>query len=181
MSIKLVCNEKIIIEIPCIIWLDIKSHIIGATFEYLLTKFEKDKEKYGHITDTKHPDYIGKFSSYYGEMMDIQYINDEFMKHSNNDDNIIIHTFLKMCNMLNCVNTLFHFEVGGLHTLCSKSEHGGYYSPGNSLDIWLLLNIIRPFINVNDFEYYDYIYGDNNSLYNAFLFSHTSLEKLYAI
>jgi hypothetical protein len=179
MSIKLSCNDETIFEIPYIIWLDIKSHIIGATFEYLSDKFEKDKSKYSYITDTNHPNYIGNFSSYYGEMMDLQYINDEIMKHSNNNDNIMIHTFLKMCNMMNCVNTLYHFDVGGLYTLCSKSEHGGYYSPGNSLDICLLLNIIRPFINdCEDYEYFHYIYGEK-SIYDAFSFSHTSLQKLY--
>lgn len=179
MTTKFLCNDEIILEIPYNIWLDIKVHIICATFEYLSQKFEKDQTQYGHICDMSHPNYIGQFSSYYGEMHDLQYINDEIIKHSNNDDNIIIHTFLKLCNMMNCVNSLYRFDVSGLHTLCSKSEHGGYYSPGNSFDIWMLLNIIRPFMN--DFEYYDYIYGDDNSLHNAFLFSHTSLEKLCAI
>jgi hypothetical protein len=186
MSIKFICNDKTIFEIPYHIWLDIKSHIITSTFEYLLDNFEINKQKYSYITDINHPNYIGQYSSYYGEMMDLQYVNNEIMKSTsnNNDDTItitmMVHTFLKMCNIMNCVNSLYHFDVGGLHTLCSKSEHGGYYSPGNSLDVCLLLNIIKPFINNDDYEYFQYIYGEN-SMYDAFTLSHTSLQKLIVL
>ena len=79
MSIKFICNDKTIFEIPYHIWLDIKSHIITSTFEYLLDNFEINKQKYSYITDINHPNYIGQYSSYYGEMMDLQYVNNEII------------------------------------------------------------------------------------------------------
>jgi hypothetical protein len=182
MSIEVVCNNEVKFKISYNLWLDIKVHIIGATFEYLTHKFEEDQKKYGHIMDIHDPNYIGNLSSYYGEIHDLQYINNEIMKYSNNNDNIIIHTFLKLCNMMNCVNSFYRFDVGGLHTFCSKSEHGGYYSPGNSFDICLLLQLIKPFINTdNDYEYYEYIYGETNSLYSIFRLSYDSHQKLVVL
>ena len=54
----------------------------------------------------------------------------------------------------NITNTLIYFNIGGLYTLCNKSDCEGYYSVGNSYDILHLITLIKPFINKD----YDCLY-----------------------
>lgn len=185
MSIKILYDTTILSEIDYSIWLEMRENIIESTFQYLLHTFEKDKEKYGNITETTDPNYIGKTSSYYNDMMDLKYIIQvvrEDVNKTENTENIILHSFVKMCNIMNSVNALLRFEVGGLYTLCTKSDHGGYYSPGNSLDICLLLDKIKPFaIKHNSYKEqkgYTTIYGID-SIYSVFNFSHATLQNIY--
>lgn len=44
------------------------------------------------------------------------------------------------------INDFIRFDIGGLWSLMSKSDDIGYYSPGNSLDIIILLKRLEMYI-----------------------------------
>ena len=44
------------------------------------------------------------------------------------------------------IDVLIFFGVGGLFSLCNKSDCEGYYSVGNAYDICELFHIIKPFL-----------------------------------
>jgi hypothetical protein len=85
---------------------------------------------------------------------------------------------LTLCNDINLLNALNKFHLGGLFALCNQSDCNGHYTPGNSLDICILLDIIEP--NLKSYESYDCIYQENqfnqfyNYLYKVFEHSHTN-------
>ena len=54
------------------------------------------------------------------------------------------------------MNSLNYFDISGLFCICNKNEDG-YYSPGNSLDICILFDKIKPF--TQKYGIYDYIYS----------------------
>jgi hypothetical protein len=46
-------------------------------------------------------------------------------------------------------NTLIFFGMNGLYKLIAKSDCEGFYSPGDSLDICNMLNLIEPYLSVD--------------------------------
>lgn len=75
---------------------------------------------------------------------------------------------LYMHNSLN-LNTLIHYDIGGLYALCNKEYDQGYYSPGNSLDICNLFDEIEEAVKKYNASLYDAIYGpDEENIYNCF-------------
>jgi len=70
------------------------------------------------------------------------------------------------------VEQFIYFNILGIYVLCNKSDSDGYYSPGNSLDIICLLDLIKQYL-INS-EVYSCIYVNENSVYNLF---NESLQK----
>ena len=52
------------------------------------------------------------------------------------------------------LNSLNYFDISGLFCICNQNKHG-YYSPGNSLDICILFDKIKPF--TQKYGVYDYM------------------------
>lgn len=129
---------------------------------------------------------IGENSQYYRHMNDVKQIIARIEKESETKTKITpptdgatnVWNFIKACNneddvgvLARACNTNFdwldaltYFEINGLHTLCNKRDCEGYYSPGNSIDICHLLDLIKPFVKVNDEYIYGRIYEDNYKL-----------------
>jgi len=54
------------------------------------------------------------------------------------------------------INSLNYFGLGGLYALCNQSDCEGFYTPGNSLDIYRLLVKIKPRVEKYE-DFYDRI------------------------
>jgi hypothetical protein len=48
------------------------------------------------------------------------------------------------------IDTFISLDIYGLYVLVQKSDCDGFFSPGNALDIFILLQTIKPFI-MNEF------------------------------
>lgn len=83
----------------------------------------------------------------------------------------------KSCSDDKYVNALDYFEVGGLYALCNNICSVCFYTPGNSLDIWLLLKKIEPFMKKSPM--YIYVYEEPCSLYHLFHHSYSAQRKVY--
>lgn len=133
-------------------WAEIRKTIILATFKYLKEKFE-DKEKYGDECEDfcyvkLIQNLIEKFEYIYNAM-----------GCSNNLLSILNSNLIYQ-------DALIHFDLGGLYSLCNKSDCEGYYTPGNSLDICKLLDIIKDSLHNLDSEY-DWIYDEKYEKYDG--------------
>lgn len=133
-------------------WAEIRKTITLATFKYLKEKFE-DKEKYGDKYEY----------SYY--VKEIQNLIKNFEYSYNVMDSTNNLLFL-LNGKLSYVDALIHFDLGGLYSLCNKSDCEGYYTPGNALDICKLLDIIKDSLHNLDSEY-DWIYDEKYEKYDG--------------
>lgn len=184
MDINIYCDDKIF-SCSDNYWHKIRTNIIKATIDYIKDKFTLDKEVF--ITeDINDENYIGVGSYYEYYMNNINEIIDEINEvnkinfyYVNMDmqlDNTIrvLMTFVSEFKYLSALN---YFGLGGLFALCNQSCSECYYTPGNSLDICLLLNKINFYMK--KYEGYVCIYNlDNseiNSIYDVFETSHTKL------
>jgi hypothetical protein len=91
----------------------------------------------------------------------------------------IFNAFSEHLGDLCFINILIQFGVGGIYTLCNKSDCDGFYTPGNSYDICELLNVIKPFTiknkdNLDDEE--NWVYRCTDKLLE--LFQESSEKKL---
>lgn len=77
-----------------------------------------------------------------------------------------LDNFINITNNLDFVDDLIYFDVGGLFALCNKSDCDGFYSPGNSLDICKLFELIEPYVKEIDENIHDMIYIYNNHMNN---------------
>lgn len=190
MTIDIICADK---TFSCsnIYWYKIKTNIIKASMDYLKDKFTKDQELYTS-QDTGNADYIG-IGSYYDYYMnnmtelinEIGEINKSDFYYVNIDiqlDNTI-RVFMSFASELKNVSSLNYFDVGGLFSLCNQSDNEGYYTPGNALDICLLLDKIKFYMK--KYEGYNCIYKTQmvtcNTLYDVFETSHLRLIKVSLI
>jgi len=79
--------------------------------------------------------------------------------------------FQNITNHFSYVDALIYFGVGGLYSLCYKSDCDGLYSPGNSLDICNFFDLMKEHIKAYDEIMYDRIYipDDGDScIYDVF-------------
>lgn len=184
MDITIVCDD---IDFRCSYsyWNKIRTNIIKASIDYISNKFIRDKYLYT-TTDVDDEKYIG-IGSYYdyykgnienmitvineGNKMNFYYVNMDMQL-----DNTI-KNFMKQTVEFKNLSSLNYFELGGLFALCNLSDFEGYYTPGNSLDICLLLDKIKFYMK--KYEGYNSIYNMNivlgNTIYDIFKNSHTKL------
>lgn len=149
-------------------WHIIRCEIIQATIDYIIHKVEEDKKKYGHIKENDDENYIGKgsYDFLYKKLLDplISTSEDKLLK-----------TVVRLSKQLGSVDALIYMGVGGIIALCNKSDCEGFYSPGNSLDICMLFDNIKPFL-----EKYEDTYGCvyNSELYEMFETSYKTLTNV---
>ena len=167
-------------------WNDLRQTVIRATFKYIQDKFQKDEELYKNITDEEDKKFIGEGSTYncYKNV-----IKDMIkLMESKNSTNIFgtnntINNFINLCINLSTIDALIYFDIGGLYSLCNKSDCEGYYSVGNSIDICQLFDLIEPFIEKINANWHGAIYEAekrpmDNRLYDLFKESAIKNKKI---
>lgn len=166
-------------------WNELRKLIIQATFNYIQDKFQKDYELYKDSTEDDE-NWIGEGSSYNCYKKDMIKIIEQMNLQSKTKnvfgmDNTI-NNLINLCINLSFVDALIHFDIGGLYSLCNKSDCEGYYSVGNSVDICQLFDLIEPFIKNMDENTHKSIYVPgsryNNILYELFKESATTNKKI---
>jgi hypothetical protein len=162
MGIDLYCSDK---TFGCSYgtWFNVRNTLIEATFEYIvvhlgITKYDADIEELGAMSALKL--YIEKIKN--GVILKDNVLG----KESNLIDQFIIYS-----RQLEFVDLLIQFGIGGIYTLCNKSDCEGFYSVGNSYDICDLLKVVKPFLlknkdNINDQE--NWLYGCIDEVINVF-------------
>ena len=105
----------------CENWNTIQKTIIKASFDYLDNYNQTDEE-------------IEKY------MQIIQYSLARIFANES-----VVKNFMKACQQPQVINALFKFDIYGLYVLCNK-DHNEPYSVGNSLDIYELIHIIKPYL-----------------------------------
>ena len=158
MRIELFCNDKLF-YCSYSYWNNIRTNIIRATFDYIEDKINKDKllDKdfiFDFETDFDLENMDDKTISEYYHNVKTIYNLKAFIKPE--QSKISISNFIKLCRYSNYLNSLNYFDISGLFCICNKNEDG-YYSPGNSLDICILFDKIKPF--TQKYGIYDYIYS----------------------
>jgi hypothetical protein len=179
MGIDLTCDNK---NFSCSYssWHNIRAELVEATFAYLediianQTKgIDEERLEYsvfGHLKQyiTEIREQCASFEN------DKPPINPFALLYSKRT---IFNAFSEHLGDLCFINILIQFGVGGIYTLCNKSDCEGFYSVGNSYDICELLNVIKPFTiknkdNLDDEE--NYIYRCTYKLLDLF---QESLDK----
>ena len=136
-------------------WNNVRNSLIQATFEYLevhfaVTEYEEGTHEHGAMIALK------------------QYIQ-KILNLGKNDK--LIEGFVVYSRILEFVDLLIQFGVGGLYALCNKSDCEGFYSVGNSYDICELLKLVKPFLLKNKEEVdsnENWIYNDIDIITNVF-------------
>lgn len=141
-------------------WNNIRMNIILATFDYIQFKFEKDEELYKNITDQENENYIGDYSNYnsYKNYL-LEFIKAFSLSRITCNG---IDKFIYLTTNLSYIDALIYFDIGGLYSLCNKTDCEGYYSVGNSIDICQLFDLIEPFIKKYDEYCHSSIYEIND-------------------
>ena len=179
MGIDLTCDTK---NFSCSYssWHNIRAELIEATFAYLEDLIANQTK--GIDEERLEYSVIGHLKQYITEIREecASFENDKppispfallFSKRT------IFNAFSEHLGDLCFINILIQFGVGGIYTLCNKSDCEGFYSVGNSYDICELLNVIKPFTiknkdNLDDEE--NYIYRCTDKLIELF---QESLDK----
>lgn len=163
-------------------WNEIRANTIKITIKYIQKKFKEyiDKnnlEDYDEdsIDNSSYWYYMNVIKELINEMDEIETAK-KFVSEVNIDNTISI--FIHQCYNLNLVNAFNYFEIGGLIALCNQNDCDGYYTPGNSLDICVLFDIIKDTFMMHNIFIYDYIYTSKNNLYDVFQESYTTVNKV---
>jgi hypothetical protein len=69
----------------------------------------------------------------------------EIINKIESEPDLKIDIFLYYCNQQHFVDGLIFLNLYGLYAFCNKSDCDGYYSIGNSHDIFQLFNLINDF------------------------------------
>jgi len=154
-------------------WNEFRKTIIKSTFDYIQNKFKREEKLYKNITDEEDKNYIGEGSSYNCYKKDllkiIETMQTSYEKNIFGLDNTI-NNFIVITRNLSYVNSLIYFDIGGLYSLCNKSDCEGFYSVGNSVDICQLFDLIEPFIKLNDKDFHSAIYNTESRFYGQCLY-----------
>lgn len=183
MRFELICNDKLF-YCSASYWNNIRSNIIKATFDYIEYKIIKDgilDKNLDSDSDLEIDSYLDSdfdtcdktISEYYHHIKTIYNLKDFLRLETNN---INIGNFIKLSHYTLYSNSLNYFDVIGLFYICEQKE---YYSPGNSLDIFILFDKIKPF--TKKYGIYDYIYSEElhmTCLQNVVNESYTKLRDV---
>jgi hypothetical protein len=182
MGVDFICDEK---GLSCTYskWNSIRKKILKVSLEYLKHKFEEDIKLHG----TKLADdvnYIGEYSQYNYNKQSILNIIKNMDKDYSKDLGIdrTIDLFVSLTNKIKHTDALIYFEMGGLVSICNKSDCEGFYSPGNSLDICHLLNLLKPLLLAkNESEHNDELHIDYTTfvrMVELFEYSYKNLKNV---
>jgi hypothetical protein len=157
MGIDITCNEK---SFSCGYgsWNKIRIATIIATAEYLKylkTTNQFEERTYPYVSLEIINEFMSELISYGKEPepdqepkqasdQDAKQEPEEVEKQEHN----LVGLFLGNCT-LELIDVLIFFGLGGLFSLCNKSDCEGYYSVGNAYDICELFHLIRPFLIEN--------------------------------
>lgn len=151
-------------------WNELRNNIILATIEYLedllnSTKDIPEHEVYNHDYYGLHA--LNLLEQFYKETKDTP------------EDRIVLLSKLVRTNMF-YINALIYFGIIGVYELCYKTDGEGHYSPGNALNIFLLLNKIEPYLQKKEEIYYFiYLIKDFNcAIYDVVQESFQSMENI---
>ena len=167
-------------------WNALRKLVIKSTFDYIQDKFQKDFELYNSILDEEDQHFIGEGSTYNCYKTDVIKIilsmAGPLEKNIFGFDNHI-NNFIDITRNLSYVDALIYFDIGGLYSLCNKSDCEGFYSVGNSVDVCQLFDLIEPFVKLNDEYKHSAIYVSGTgfyckSLYELFKESKTQNKKI---
>ena len=134
-------------------WHTVRLEVLYATIRYL--KYKKDLiEAELKKLNEKDEDDDEDEQTYYilkKEYDNICYVLDSLSDYKPpTDGKVDLHTldnFVNKCkDHPRLVDCFIYFDINGLYALLSKSDCEGYYSVGNSVDIYQLLDIISDFI-----------------------------------
>jgi hypothetical protein len=92
------------------------------------------------------------------------------------------HTVDNDCHSTyNIIDSLNYFGLVGLYALCYKSDCDGFYSPGNSLDICILLDKLKETFEryIIDDDEYRSIYNSEYGVYSVFDTSYKTLHNVW--
>lgn len=162
-------------------WHYLRCNIIEATLKYLENIIiDYKKENTGDNNEYNEDRY--QFDIVHEFLTKIKIDHEKTKMSSKEDDRCIYEVFMNVIEeRLFYLDGLIYFDVGGLFSLCKKSDCQGFYSSGNSIDIINLLNVIKPFLKELDEDTYNAIYENQNNygeeyagLYKLF---ETSCEK----
>lgn len=132
-------------------WNSIRRGIIYATYLYVLEQPDGDE---------RHNEY----KHYLLTLFDSLIVDN--VAHTN-----AVNIFVKHCHYTDSVvDSLNYFGVVGLYALCYKSDCDGFYSPGNSLDICILLDKLREIFdkhNIENFRFTDRVYDVFDTSYKT--------------
>jgi hypothetical protein len=152
-------------------WNKLRKTIIQATFDYIQDKFQKDFEAYNSITDEEDKHDIGDGSAYDCYKKNILKII-EAMQSASKKTNVFgididntVNNFIVLTRNLSYIDALIYFDIGGLYSLCNKSDCDGFYSVGNSVDICMLFDLIEPFVKINNEDAHSTIYISGTGFY----------------
>jgi hypothetical protein len=145
MGIDLYCGDETF-SCSYTSWNNIRNSLIEATFEYLevyfaVTEYEEGTHEHGAMIALKQ--YIQK------------------IQNLGKNEKLIVN-FIVYSRILEFIDLLIQFGVGGLYALCNTSDCDGFYSAGNSYDICELLKLVKPFLLKNK----DELYSNENWIYN---------------
>lgn len=166
MGIDIICCDKSFCA-SYSTWNDIRIIIIINTFDYIENELNMKIEE--------NKDYIESEDYYKIIILELKNL---FNKKKT------IQNFINLCNNYEYMNSLNYYDLGGLYSLCNQSDCEGFYTPGNSLDICILLDKIKLHIKKEDI--YERIYIDNNDikeslndkLYDIFEYSYKLNKKV---
>jgi hypothetical protein len=141
-----------------------------ATIEYL--------EDALHVTDDL-PDHEVYNHEYYA-LHALTFL-EQFFKETKDtpEDRIVFLSKIIRTNMF-FINTLTYFGIIGVYELSYKTDGEGHYSPGNALNISLLLDKIEPYLQKKEESYYFiYLIKDFNcSIYNVVQESYQTMQNI---
>ena len=155
MGIDITCNEK---SFSCGYgsWNKIRIATIIATAEYLKylkTTNQFEERTYPYVSLEIINEFMSELISYGKEPKQEQEQEQDVEQEQEQEQDVkqeqnLVGLFLGNCT-LELIDVLIFFGLGGLFSLCNKSDCEGYYSVGNAYDICELFHLIRPFLIEN--------------------------------
>lgn len=168
-------------------WNNIRCIIVEATIKYLefINKHDtkdnyEDESEYQYFKDSLQ-DFLNKMNEINNHCVDKEYntMKEKFINIAKEELKIMIGFNSIIENNNSYLDTLIRYGVGGLYSLCYKSDCQGFYSSGNSLDICKLFDKIKPFLKVIDENIYNYIYDLNDLTIYYPNYKYEGLYKLF--
>jgi len=163
MSIYITCGDKSI-QMTYSTWAYLRQELIRVTLIYLEKLDDVDGIHYFKLIR----DFCKTIRSYEYD-------------YSVLDVNLLIVFLNNMKSQLCYLDAFIYVGVGGLYSLCSKSDCDGLYSPGDSLDICNFFDLMKETIKAHDEKIYERIYipdCDDNCIYDVFYNSWKNNERV---
>ncbi len=133
-------------------WRRLKVVIIRATLRYLRHRFGEMESRAWIVDPTSQPDARECYFESKKLLLDVCVAAAE---QSPDDTTHPLTDFSMDCDT---VSAFAVYNASGIIPLCQNRQH--YFTPGNSLDIWLLLDHIKVFVRMECDVVYNRVYED---------------------